>query len=65
MVKNKQNKNEPSPWKDSRAKELLRKDILDGKFIDSMTAMQIFQMRPEYAPYGLNCDRIGIVYVIP
>jgi hypothetical protein len=54
MVKKKEDKNEPSPWKDSQAKKLLRQDILDGKVVDSMTPMQIFQMRPEYAPYGLK-----------
>jgi hypothetical protein len=45
--------NDPSPWMNSRAKMLLRQDILDGKVVDSMKPKQVFEMRPEYEPYGL------------
>jgi hypothetical protein len=32
---------------------LPRQDILDGKVVDYMKPKQIFEMRPEYEPYGL------------
>ena len=45
--------NKPSPWQDSRAKKLLRQDILDKTVVESMKPKAIFEMRPEYKPYGL------------
>jgi hypothetical protein len=52
--------NEPSPWKTSRAKMLLRQDILDGKVVDSLMPKQVFGMRPEYEPYGLKNFRSNL-----
>jgi hypothetical protein len=59
MVKKKQD-GEPSPWKDSRAKMLLRQDILDGKVTTSMMPQQVFEMRAEYKPYGIKRFRSNL-----
>ena len=32
---------------------LLRQDILDGKIVDSLKPKKVFEMRPEYKPYGI------------
>ena len=37
------------PWKKSKAKELLMKDLLSGDVDDSMTAAEVFMLRPEYS----------------
>jgi hypothetical protein len=54
MVKAKRGAADPSPWQNSVAKALLRKDILDGKVVDSMKPKEVFQMRMEYAAYSLD-----------
>jgi hypothetical protein len=54
MVKAKRGADDPSPWQNSVAKALLRKDILDGKVVDSMKPKEVFQMRMEYAAYSLD-----------
>jgi hypothetical protein len=42
---------------------LLCQDILDGKVVDSMKPKQIFDMRPEYEPYGLVKFRTNLTYL--
>jgi hypothetical protein len=60
MTKKKKDCAEPSKWKDSRAKMLLRQDILDGKVTASMKPKQVFEMRAEYKPYGIKNFRSNL-----
>jgi len=46
----KKSADEPPPWKDGEAKELLRKDIVNGK-IDGKGPKEVYNMRPEYRAY--------------
>jgi hypothetical protein len=46
--------NKLTKWQNSNAKELLRKDILDGKVVDSMMSKEVLAMRPENEPYRKN-----------
>ena len=48
----KKKKDEPEDWRNSKAKKLLRMDILSGKVTASMDALlEVKKMRPEFAPY--------------
>lgn len=42
-----------TPWMNSEAKEILRKDILEGK-IDGMTAKAVYVMHEEYKDYNVT-----------
>jgi hypothetical protein len=42
---------EVTPWKGSKAKELLYKDIVEGRVTDEMPANVVYLMRPEYKDY--------------
>jgi len=41
----------PTPWRYSKAKELLTQDIVDGTVEDWRPPSDVLLMRPEYAPY--------------
>jgi hypothetical protein len=41
----------PTPWRNSPAKKLLTKDIIDGRISDDMSANRVFVMRPEFQLY--------------
>ena len=45
-----QQKKKPVPWRNSKAKKLLRKDIIKGK-CDGKGPQEVYKMRPEYKPY--------------
>jgi hypothetical protein len=50
---------DPFPWKDSKAKEVLREDIISGFVPSSMSAKDVYNDEREgrkqlYAPYKLN-----------
>jgi hypothetical protein len=52
-------KEDPVPWKDSKAKDVLRKDIISGFVPSSMSAKEVYNDEREgrkqlYAPYELN-----------
>jgi len=44
----------PTPWAKSKAKELLEKDIVEGRVTRRMMPIDIFKMRKEYEPYGID-----------
>ena len=44
----------PPPWRSSKAKELLREDILAKLVTEDMEAQSVFDMRPEYRLYKFN-----------
>lgn len=48
---NSNEKEEPEPWLNSKAKKLLKNDILLGKVTAGMDFLQVKRMRPEFAPY--------------
>jgi hypothetical protein len=54
MVKAKRGADDPPPWQNSVAEALLRLDILDGSVDETMKPKQVFQMRIQYAAYGLD-----------
>lgn len=54
---------EPEPWRNSRAKKLLVKDIVDGK-ISGMTAEQVHKTRPEYSAYVYSKFRGYFSYLV-
>jgi hypothetical protein len=51
MVKARRGADAPPPWRTSRAKMLLRQDIVDGTVDESMGPKEVFQMRQEYPAY--------------
>ncbi len=44
----------PPPWRSSKAKQLLREDILAKAVTEDMDAQSVFDMRPEYKLYKFN-----------
>eukprot|EP00978_Attheya_sp_CCMP212_P016722 scaffold44014_cov56-Attheya_sp.AAC.4 len=50
----------PSPWKKSKAKELLKTDIIDGTVTDAMAPILVYAMRLEYKPYKLDNFRTNL-----
>jgi hypothetical protein len=50
----------PEPWKKSKAKKLLKKDIIDGTVTDDMAPIFVYAMRQEYKPYKLENFRSNL-----
>ena len=45
--------NKPIPWANSKAKQLLRADLMEGRVKNHMPPGVVFRMHPEYAEYGI------------
>jgi hypothetical protein len=43
-----------TPWVSSKAKKLLRKDIIEGRVTIEMDPLYVYGMRDEYMEYGLR-----------
>ena len=47
-------KKPPEPWRNSKAKKLLRKGIIDGDYPESMEPELIFYSKPEFQEYDFD-----------
>lgn len=54
------NKKKPTPWSKSKAKQLLREDIIAGTVKPEMDAKAVFLMRPEFQLYKLTNFRTNL-----
>ena len=50
----------PVPWAKSKAKELLRNDIILGKVNERMNAQEVYLMRPQYKDYRMDNFRTNL-----
>jgi hypothetical protein len=54
-------KPEPEPWKKSKAKKQLRKDIIDGIVTDKSKPQHVYQMNPMYLEYPYDNFRTNLL----
>jgi len=60
MPNNNEGAPKPVPWAKSKAKELLRNDIILGKVNERVNAQEVYLMRPQYKDYAMDKFRTNL-----
>jgi hypothetical protein len=60
VINNQNNNNEVSPWKNSKAKELLSEDIIAGIVDEGMEYRSVYLMREDYHKYNIKNFQVNL-----